>query len=335
LSVLLVVAVTLAESESHAHHSASIYNRQAPVSIEGVVVRREWRNPHVYLYVEQETGGERVVWEVEGLAPFVLKRLGWTEETVRVGDRVTVTGIAGRNQDRKIALMETLAKPGDPVLQTTMGRAIGVLTRPGPPVAEPANGLAGQWVAVLGPDAIKLMMRTPDLQLTEKGKAALEGFSADEIASRCGPTPPPLFMMIPDVKSIELRRRTVLIRGGEADAGERVVHLDADSHDGAAPSAHGHSIGRWEGRTLVIDTTHFTPFGPGGTTARVPSGSAKHLVEWLELDENGFGLTYRFELDDPEFLAVPLAGAVQWTYRPDLTYEAAPCDAENARRFLE
>jgi hypothetical protein len=219
-----------------------MYNRQAPVSIEGVVVRREWRNPHVYLYVEQETGSERVVWEVEGLAPFILKRLGWTEETVRVG---------------------------------------------GAPVAEPANGLAGQWVAVLGPDAIKLMMRTPDLQLTEKGKAALEGFSADEIASRCGPTPPPLFMTIPDVKSIEVRRRTVLIRGGEADAGERVVHLDADSHDGAAPSAHGHSIGRWEGRTLVIDTTHFTPFGPGGTTARVPSGSAKHLVEWLELNENG------------------------------------------------
>ena len=73
------------------------------------------------------------------------------------------------------------------------------------------------------------------------------------------------------------------------------------------------------------------PYGDGELSIR-HDGVA---VEWLELNENGFGLTYRFELDDPEFLAAPLAGVVQWTYRPDLTYEAVPCDAENARRFLE
>jgi hypothetical protein len=72
-SVLLVAALMLVEPASHAHHSASIYDREARVSIEGVVVRREWRNPHVYLYVEQEASGERVVWEIEGLAPFVLR----------------------------------------------------------------------------------------------------------------------------------------------------------------------------------------------------------------------------------------------------------------------
>ena len=38
---------------------------------------------------------------------------------------------------------------------------------------------------------------------------------------------------------------------------ERIVHMGAESHDGAAISLQGHSIGRWEGDTLVVDTTHF------------------------------------------------------------------------------
>jgi hypothetical protein len=335
LTATIVVFLVLASAESRAHHSMAAYNREAPVTIEGVIVRREWINPHVYLYVEQDTGAERIVWEVEGWPPFVLKRLGWTEETVNVGDRVTITGLAGRNPEKKIVLMHTLTKPGEAELDTRMAKIMTAFTQPGAPVAQRAEGLAGRWVAVFGPDALKLMFPTPSIQLAAKGQAAAAAFDEKVDTVRCDPTPSPVFMVTPDVKSIEVRRNRVLIRGGEAASGDRIVHLDVESHDGAAESAHGHSIGRWEGRTLVIDTARFAPYGPGGTIVRVASGSAKHLVERLELHDDGSSLTYSYELEDPEYLAAPVTGTIQWQYRPDLEYHPVPCDLDNARRFVE
>ena len=46
------------------------------------------------------------------------------------------------------------------------------------------------------------------------------------------------------------------------------------------------------------------------------------------------GLTYSFELEDPEFLKQTLTGATEWLYRPDVDYLPTPCDRENAQRFL-
>ena len=58
------------------------------------------------------------------------------------------------------------------------------------------------------------------------------------------------------------------------------------------------------------------------------------LHEELELSAGGKSLTYRFTLEDPEFLTEPLSGEAQWTYRPDLEYESLECDLENSRLFL-
>jgi uncharacterized protein DUF6152 len=330
----ILVALLLAAPASHAHHSMAAFNREAPVTIEGVVVRLEWANPHVYFYVEEQSGTEPVVWEVEAWPPFVLKRLGWTEDSVKVGERVTITGLAGRNPQRKTALMQTLAKPGEAAVDVRIPRLMTTFTQPAAPAAERAEGLAGRWVTIYGPDAIKLTLAA-NIPLTPKGQAASAAFDEKVSSVSCDPTPPPGFMLVPDVKSIEVSRDTVVIRGGEAAAGDRIVHLDVGTHDGAVESPHGHSIGHWEGRTLVIDTVRFAPHGPGGTLARVPSGKDKHLVERLELNEDGSGLTYHYELEDPEYLAAPVTGNVQWQYRPDLDYHAVACDPDNARRFLE
>jgi hypothetical protein len=208
-------------------------------------------------------------------------------------------------------------------------------TQPAAPAAERAEGLAGRWVAVYGPDAIKLTLATANIPLTPKGQAASAAFDEKVSSISCDATPSPGFMLLPDVKSIEVSRDSVVIRGGESAAGDRTVHLDVGSHDGAVESPHGHSIGHWEGRTLVVDTVRFAPHGPGGTLARVPSGKDKHLVERLELNEDGSGVTYNYELEDPEYLAAPVTGSVQWQYRPDLDYHAVACDPANARRFVE
>jgi hypothetical protein len=58
-------------------------------------------------------------------------------------------------------------------------------------------------------------------------------------------------------------------------------------------------------------------------------------VERLALHEDGSGVTYSYELEDPEYLAAPVTGSVEWQYRPDLDYHAVACDLDNARRFVE
>jgi hypothetical protein len=49
-------------------------------------------------------------------------------------------------------------------------------------------------------------------------------------------------------------------------------------------------------------------------------------------DASGTTVTYHFEVTDPEFLAHPVQGDIQWEYRPNLTYAPPKCDPENARR---
>ncbi len=109
--------------------------------------------------------------------------------------------------------------------------------------------------------------------------------------------------------------------------------MDVASHDGAAVMYQGHSIGWWEGDVLVVDTTHFSDHRNGNARG-IPSGSQKHLVERFELNPDRTSLTYRFELEDPEYLAAPVTGELVSTYRPDIEFTPVPCDVENAHRFV-
>jgi hypothetical protein len=95
---------------------------------------------------------------------------------------------------------------------------------------------------------------------------------------------------------------------------ERTVHLDVASHDGVPVSPQGHSIGRSEGEALVVDTARFSEHTMGNTH-RVPSGPGKHLIERFRLNSDGSSLTYRFELEDPEYFSTPVVGEVEWAYR--------------------
>ena len=100
------------------------------------------------------------------------------------------------------------------------------------------------------------------------------------------------------------------------------------------PSVQGHSVGRWDGATLVVETTDFAPHAAGlGFT--LPSSPNKRLIERLTLDADGKGLAYAFELADPEMLTAPITGGGRWIYRPDVEFAPLACNLQNARRFME
>jgi hypothetical protein len=330
---LLITFVIAPLPSAHAHHSTAIYDRSQVVTVEGVVTAYEWSNPHVYIYVEQKTNtGETIEWEVEGNPPAILRRQGWSADTLRAGDSIVVTGNPSRSANSRSLAPTSVQRDGATLYGAKEAFARLASSGAAPSVATDLNGT---WVALL-PQKLMPLLSNPaaNLQLTEKGAAAVKSYDDKTMnpGIDCVPFPAPVFMIVPDVKRIATDGGLVRI-AGELDGAERIVHLGLDTHEGATASVQGHSIGRWEDKTLVIDTTHFADHAVGNANG-LPGGSRKHLLERLTLNDAGTGVAYHFELSDPEFLAAPMTGDVEWAYRPDLVFAAVPCNLENARRFI-
>ena len=329
----LATAAALFASAARAHHSAARFDPGRTITVEGVVTRIEWANPHVYIYVEQTAdSGRRIEWELETNPISIMRRMGWSRDTLRAGDAVTVTGNPARNADDKSLLPTSISRGGTTLYDTKKGFA-ALASAGGPPQVAPKS-LNGTWVTLL---ALPLIQQVIDpagtLQLTDEGAAAVKGFDEATMnpAIRCVPYPAPMFMIDPDIKQITAGDGVIRI-GGEQESAQRIVHMNVTTHDGAAPSVQGHSIGRWEGGTLVIDTARFAAHRSGNAIG-LPSGPRKHLLERLTPNPDGKTLTYHFELKDPEFLAAPVTGDAQWAYRPDVKFAPVACDPANARRF--
>jgi hypothetical protein len=82
-----------------AHHSFAVhFEPEASLSLEGVVTDFSFRNPHGLLYftVEAQDGSEQQ-WKAETNSPNILRRRGWSEKSLRPGDRVTVEGYPSRD----------------------------------------------------------------------------------------------------------------------------------------------------------------------------------------------------------------------------------------------
>jgi Family of unknown function (DUF6152) len=75
-----------------AHHSfAAEFDAEKPVTLKGIVVKWEMVNPHGWITVDVTgSGGEKVRWMVETSNPNGLMRLGWTKNSLKPGDQITV-----------------------------------------------------------------------------------------------------------------------------------------------------------------------------------------------------------------------------------------------------
>ena len=101
LTAAVVAAAALA-LPARAHHSFAVhFLPEALITISGVVSEFRFRNPHgvVSLAVTGE-GGEVEHWKVETNSPNILKRRGWSEDSIAAGDRITVEGYPARDGSR-------------------------------------------------------------------------------------------------------------------------------------------------------------------------------------------------------------------------------------------
>ena len=333
-------SVVLCAPPASAHHSPAAYDQQSVVTVEGTLIDYDWANPHVYLTVREPTAAGERVWQVEAFPPSTLKAMGWSRDALAVGDRVSMTANPGRDRARNIASLLTLRKSGATLYDGTRvftggdagSRAAASPNGAGVPPAS-RDSLAGTWATVAEPVLGQFFGGAATLPVTPRGAAAIRGFTdAENPGKDCVPFSAPAYMLLPSFKNIEIGDTEVIIRG-ELDNVERVVHLGLRTHDGAPATVQGHSIGRWEGNTLVVDTARFAEHRLG-LAAGLPSSGAKHLVERFEPDAEGRAFTYRFTLEDPEYLTQAVEGTMHWAARPDAHFMPMDCDLDTARRFL-
>jgi hypothetical protein len=80
-----------------AHHGGSDYDVQHPKTLKGTVTEFFWSNPHCQVFFDaKDDSGKVLNWTVETLAPAVLKRAGWSHDTLHPGDQITITFVPSK-----------------------------------------------------------------------------------------------------------------------------------------------------------------------------------------------------------------------------------------------
>jgi hypothetical protein len=88
-----------------AHHNiAAMYDAEKPVPLNGTVTAVQWRNPHVFVFVDvKDDSGSVVNWKVEWLAALVLSQQGFTRDSLHVGDIINMTACVAKDGSQSAA----------------------------------------------------------------------------------------------------------------------------------------------------------------------------------------------------------------------------------------
>jgi len=99
-ALAIVTGLLLGTASAIAHHSfAAEFDASQAINLTGTVTKIEWMNPHTYFYLDvKETSGQVVNWGLEMGSPNGLMRAGWTRNTLKVGDVVTVEGSRAKDK---------------------------------------------------------------------------------------------------------------------------------------------------------------------------------------------------------------------------------------------
>jgi hypothetical protein len=108
---------------------------------------------------------------------------------------------------------------------------------------------------------------------------------------------------------------------------ERTIHLAAEHPKDLAPTRAGHSIGRWDGDVLVVETIGFEP-GILSADARIPHSNQLRVTERFTLDPDKSTITRTYVAEDPLYLQKPFTGA-DTVQVADVPYQRTDCDDQS------
>lgn len=121
--ILIAAAICAAVSGPlFAHHGTAAFNTSKTVTVEGVITDFQFFNPHCEVYFDVKNDkGEIEKWDGELTAPNKLARAGWSKETLKPGDKVTVSGYPGKSAPHTLWIQKLIGPDGKsiPLRETT------------------------------------------------------------------------------------------------------------------------------------------------------------------------------------------------------------------------
>lgn len=341
------------------HHSRSNFDLDTVLEFHGVITEYRWRNPHTFATVAVQTEpGETQELLMELNSISVLSRQGWARDTLRVGDEVTVYANPDNNPDKNLYYSNYWVLSDGGIMVSAPGTGPGDTGRqPRRQVDATATSedMSGIWRAAggrfgvggaggrgnqanAGPTGPSLGGQGPasGLPLTELGRAELDAWNVEDNPwFQCvSKTPPWLYSGVGAHRFT--RMEDALTIRHEINDVERVIHLNQMEHPADTEYSHlGHSIGWFDGETLVVDTAYFAP-ARWGIGSGVSSSDQKHLVERLTLTDGGRRLEILYTIEDPVYLTEPVT--LSATLALDAGYpfqDNYDCDPEASSRHIE
>jgi hypothetical protein len=325
LTAVYALAATPFAMPAFAHHSQAMFDTSQELVLKGKVARFDWVNPHMYLVIEAEgPDGKPALVEGEGLGITQALVDGLDRDALKPGTPVVMRANPNRGGwGKQVRILDVTTEDGEIHPFYEANKRTRVLT--------PAESLAGHWApnrAALGA-AFGALARWP---ITPEARAAQAKLVADGL---CYVEPTPFLSVLDELRTIEIGNNQIVLKfDNTGDHVDRIVHLAATHPADVKPSVQGHSIGRWDGATLVIDTVAFEP-NPSGLGINVPSSPEKHVVERLTLTADHTRLRYEVTVDDPVYLTATATLTQQWDHRPDLEFSqnTEGCDKSVAERY--
>lgn len=91
LGSMIALLLAAGVSTAAAHHSFAPFNMETEKTITGTIKKFDWTNPHTWIWLDvtNEKGGVDT-WGIEGMSPNYLARRGWSKNSLKFGDKVTI-----------------------------------------------------------------------------------------------------------------------------------------------------------------------------------------------------------------------------------------------------
>lgn len=309
-----------------AHHTYTEYDNQKTIEIEGRLVTAAWINPHARLQVQRvEQNGKIVLYDVESAPANSLRRVQVPVEIYGVGTVVKVAGWPSRRSPMRLYGTNIRSSDGqESVLWQSKPRWATTAHGFGESAPRaPAAGTKGPdsifhvWASLSGDsDAGPGALARAPLSLTPAAQQMLAHFNPVEQTTSQGCTPKgmPTIMNNPTPMEFVDQKDVILLRMEEYDT-VRTIHMTSQAKPETQPkTALGYSTGRWDGKTLVVDTSRINARYFNNRGIRL--GTATHLVERFTPGADGNRLHYTLTATDPEILTVPAEMKRAWVYKP-------------------
>lgn len=342
-----------------AHHSfTATYDTERTISLQGVVTRIAWVNPHAYVFVDvvdEQTGVRN--WAVEFGEILELEHAGWSADTLGIGDAIDVVGVPARGPSfRAYARSITRSGSNEPVFVVNTSPVTAV-SGPAPrwPDGQVRLGVVpgetGYWSMAntvgLVEGGVDIPMNVDAIlsNLSDAGRVApfqpwaralyerrQRRLLIDDPLNRCVPPGGPRQFQAGNgfrlVEQRELGRVLVLLGGG--DRNWRVIFTDGRplaQPDEVVRTYYGTSVGHWEGDAFVVESVGFNErfwFAPGG----LPHTEYLRLTE--RFTRSSFDtMEYQVTVDDPGAYTRPWTGGWTMNWVPNEEIQEYFCE-ENA-----